>query len=505
MAYIVFGHGYEKRGRDVVPDGCTLVLTEECGLLGTIPFYVLEAMAKPAALFMDPVKNKAAIESLLRRRIRVYQAGQEAPRLYVSLVSEHSNKPGVYQPSGVHSLPLDLADITYNPDADGDKRYETRKIDLSFRGSKIPQTDQTLSQLKLFEHLPGIHYNFLCRSKMPSSASSDTSFDLDYLEDAVKALFPDAIDLLKAYDPVRTIDIWIQSQKGPFTEEQQRIADQIHREAVRQSSARRKSGSPLGNRATDILVDLLAATAPPPKPVAELMAALEDVDRGIRHYGVTPLMAAARFGHRWVMEALLKAGAGLEVRDEEGATALHYACSSRNPEAALLLIAAGAKVSIADIEGDTPLIMAASKPELTPVVEALVARGANPNMKSHSGYTALHIAAGWPGTDRMIGVLLAAGADVNADNKKGETPVFQAIVDGNAASLTQLLATGAVKLDKRTEKGESYVGAAIRTSHGAIAIQLLKAGVPVKSKEVLRKAVVDKGGMDDVLAFIDKN
>jgi ankyrin repeat protein len=504
MAYVVFGHGYEKRGRDVVPDGCTLVLSEECGLLGTVPFYVLEAMAKPTALFMDPVKNKAAIESLLRRRIRVYQAGQAAPRLFASLVSEHSNKPGVYQPSGIHALPLDLSDITYNPDAVGDARYETRKAELSFRGSRIAQTNRTFTQRALFEALPGIHYNFLCRAQMPSSTSSDHALDLDELQDAIRATFPGAVALFKTYNPIGAIDVWIQSQEAAFTEEQQEVADMVHREARRLSSARRKSGSPLGKQSTDLLVDLLAAPAPPRKPVAELIATLEDVDRGIRHYGVTPLMAAARFGHRWAIEGLLGLHADLEVVDAEHATALHYACSSRDSEAALLLIAAGANISAADIEGRTPLIMAASKPELTPVVEALLARGANAKAVDRDGDTALHIAAGWPGTDRMIAVLIEAGADVNAANKKGETPVYQAIVDGNAAALTQLLATGAVALDQRTKKEESYIGAAIKAGHGSLVIQLLEAGVPIKSKEALRAAAVKKG-LQDVVAFINKN
>lgn len=65
----------------------------------------------------------------------------------------------------------------------------------------------------------------------------------------------------------------------------------------------------------------------------------------------TPLHQAALNGHKDIIEALLEAGASIDVEDNEGATALHLASG---PDAAIALIKAGADVDHEDREGKTP-------------------------------------------------------------------------------------------------------------------------------------------------------
>jgi hypothetical protein len=498
-AYMVMGHGHEKPGRTTVPDGCTLVLTEECGMLGTIPFRVLETMSAHAELWADPTTNKLDIEKLLGRRIRIYKAGQAAPRLFVSLLSDHSARKGVFQPSGVHRLPLDLDAITMNPVGRGDARYETKNAALSFRGATLGSMDDATtwySQEELFKKLPGVHYNFLCREIRLSSNYSGDAVSLEYILDAVRAAFP-SLRLKEQGDPIRTVDAWIASQDhSTFTALQHEVADTVHAEARRLVARRKSSGSPLSARDTDLLIELLVLSPVVPRAAMDLIGRLEEVNRGSRHYGLTPLMAAARYGHVEAMDALLSVGAHIEVTDDEGATALMYACLGDSHTAVQMLVARGANIHARDIHGCTPLFRAASNAEM---VHVLLAAGADVNAVDSEGDGPLMMAIGHPGAP--IRELLAAGADVNQAGRNGETPLFQAIKDKDEAVAHLLLDTGRVDIGVRTKSGRGLVGAAANQGMESLTLRLLKAGAPVKDIESL-KTLAKKNGMASVVELL---
>ncbi len=492
---MIMGHGYEKPGRFTVPDGCVLVLGEECGLLGTISFRILEAMGTGnPAFWADPVGNKAAIEKLLGRRLRVYTAGQQAPHLFVSLLSDHSERKVIYQPSGIHRLPLDLETITHNKSVSGEERYETTDKVASFRGSVFQEAGWH-SQAHLFTAKPGVHYNLLCRTSRLSSDYKGDAVTLDYIMKAVKTAFPALIlDKPGVYDPLTIADTWISAQnRAVFTPMQKEVAAIIHKEARRLSSARRASGSPLGDRSIDLLVQLLVTSYPPMDLLMKLIHEIPDLNKGIRHYGVTPLMSAARFGLVDAIAAMLSRGASLEVRDEEGATALHYACSTTDPDAAMFLMSRGADVNAADIHGNTPLLMAASKASLEPVIVELLRQGADVNVRNADGDTALIIAAGWPGMTGVMHALLDARVDIEHANKDGYTALHQALEDGQAENATILLDTDAFDLSARTKANKGYVGLALASDLEDIVIRLLAAGAPVKSITALVDGAKKKG------------
>jgi hypothetical protein len=48
-AFVLLGHGHENidKPRQIVPPGCTLVVSEECGTLGVIPEYLFDAFQDP--------------------------------------------------------------------------------------------------------------------------------------------------------------------------------------------------------------------------------------------------------------------------------------------------------------------------------------------------------------------------------------------------------------------------------------------------------------------------
>jgi ankyrin repeat protein len=505
-AYMVMGHGYEKPGRFKVPDGCILVLGEECGMLGTISFRILEAMGTGnAAFWADPIKNKAAIEKLLGRRLRIYTAGQMAPRLFVSLLSDHSEKVGVFQPSGIHRLPLDLDAITQKEDERGDERYESTDAAASFRGAVFTEAGWH-SQAHLFAVNPGVHYNLLCRDMRLSSDDSTDAVSLNYVIEGVQIAFPTLGEKLRKegmYDPIQVADAWISAKdRMSFTSVQKEVADMVHAAAAEVATARGASGSPLGNSNIEMLVQLLATPDPPMSAIMKLIHDIPDLNKGIRHYGVSPLMTAARFGLIEAMDAMLSRGASLEIQDEEDATALHYACSSLDPNAAMFLLSRGADVNVADIKRNTPLLMAASKATLEPVIRELVARGADVNVRNIEGDTAAIIAAGWPDMAPVLRLLLDARIDVDHVNRDGVTALHQAIMDKQAENATILLGTGAFDLGARTKANVGYVGLAVAAGLDDIVIRLLEMGASVKSMVALVNEAKKKG-MHKLLAYLE--
>jgi ankyrin repeat protein len=69
----------------------------------------------------------------------------------------------------------------------------------------------------------------------------------------------------------------------------------------------------------------------------------------------SPLHAAAQLGHREVCQALIQAGADLNLQDKLGETALHKASSGGYVEVIIALLDAGADPSIVEPCGKLPV------------------------------------------------------------------------------------------------------------------------------------------------------
>jgi ankyrin repeat protein len=108
-------------------------------------------------------------------------------------------------------------------------------------------------------------------------------------------------------------------------------------------------------------------------------------------HGMSPLLYAAYKGKLPVVKLLLKKGADIQARDNEGWTVLHCAADSEDAELVQYLLDNGA-LELLDITatsntpGDTPLHVAASHNRL-PVVKILVERGAHVNQVNKAGNT----------------------------------------------------------------------------------------------------------------------
>ena len=100
----------------------------------------------------------------------------------------------------------------------------------------------------------------------------------------------------------------------------------------------------------------------------------------------SPLFAAVGFGDPAVIQALLKGGANVHEKDNDGMTALHWAVVAHHPEAVKALLAAGADVNAVDHFGYTPLHYAATIDfGDSATATALLQAGADPNIKDKKG------------------------------------------------------------------------------------------------------------------------
>lgn len=131
-----------------------------------------------------------------------------------------------------------------------------------------------------------------------------------------------------------------------------------------------------------------------------------------RYHGITPLHAAATFGHREICELLIESGAALEPRTEGS--------------------------------GLTPLLFVTGRTDGDPaIVRMLVDRGADLDARSNDGASALHGAIQAGASMDILRLLIELGLDPDAKSTRGFTPLHIAAEKGRAEAATLLLASGA--------------------------------------------------------------
>jgi ankyrin repeat protein len=134
--------------------------------------------------------------------------------------------------------------------------------------------------------------------------------------------------------------------------------------------------------------------------------------------GTTPLHLAALNNHKEIAEQLIRKGAEIDARNEDGKTPLYYSIN-HSLEIAELLISHGANVNAEDVYGQTPLFKVH---KCNTFMELLVKNGADVNKKDIDGITSLQYAAMYKSYEEIAPLLLSCGADPNVKNAAGETP-----------------------------------------------------------------------------------
>jgi ankyrin repeat protein len=154
------------------------------------------------------------------------------------------------------------------------------------------------------------------------------------------------------------------------------------------------------------------------------------------------LHLAAASGDVVEMRRLVAAGVNVDVLDEHGATALHYAAVFGRLEAIrVLVVALGANNEAKCAVGKTPLHVVAQQ-GLVEAITVLVQLGANKEAKDVNGGTPLHQAV-YHGHAEAVKLLVQLGANKDAKTAHGETPLHIASRTGHAKAIKALMQLGA--------------------------------------------------------------
>lgn len=144
------------------------------------------------------------------------------------------------------------------------------------------------------------------------------------------------------------------------------------------------------------------------------------------------IFEAAAVGSLDRLKERIRDDSAINSFSKDGFTALHFACFFGQPEAARLLLEAGATVDTvaANPTKVMPLHSAASARNLE-AARLLLDRGAPVNARQQAGWTPIHAAA-QNGDRAMVELLLKHGADPKAANEAGKTPAMVAREKGHS-------------------------------------------------------------------------
>lgn len=164
---------------------------------------------------------------------------------------------------------------------------------------------------------------------------------------------------------------------------------------------------------------------------------------------------ASKHGQEGAVSTLLKAGASSHEVDAEGETPLHIAAANDGPEALQILISWGALVGAKDAKGRRPIHRAAKSGNLD-IIKALVDADSTVCVPDEDGRTPLHITSAYNRSE-AVRSLVAQGADITAAADDGSRPLHEAMLYGAIDAVERLLEYGAKMADVESGDGPSRI------------------------------------------------
>ncbi|XP_069174826.1 transient receptor potential cation channel subfamily A member 1 homolog [Procambarus clarkii] len=158
--------------------------------------------------------------------------------------------------------------------------------------------------------------------------------------------------------------------------------------------------------------------------------------------GRPPLHVAVEPGNVAVVEALLKAGASVQSRNEEQDTVLHLAASRGSVRLVSQLVSKCSQLVNAENGDLNTALHLACKAGQEGVARALLGAGANHSATNAACVTPLHLAAAG-GHAASCRLLLDSGAPADQHDKENKTPLMLGVVEGHVAVVRVLLEKGA--------------------------------------------------------------
>ena len=246
-----------------------------------------------------------------------------------------------------------------------------------------------------------------------------------------------------------------------------------------------------------------AARAPDARGVIALVE--QGVSANVRQAdGATALHWAAHWDDAAMADALVRAGADVDAANDFGATPLWLACLNGSAAMVAALLTAGADANAALPSGET-VLMTASRTGSAGAVRLLASHGADLNAREHTrGQTALMWAVAQQHPD-VVETLVVLGADMHARsaplprrihtrtagfNPTGvietvlgnNTPMLFAARQGNL-EITRHLVAGGADVNDTAATGTSALVVAAHSGHTALALFLLEQGADPNAAE----------------------
>ncbi len=236
-----------------------------------------------------------------------------------------------------------------------------------------------------------------------------------------------------------------------------------------------------GVRATDVSVDgkslLMHSCHNRTKPVFDyLLPSYNDVNAHKDNQGQTALFHACTNLSSEFTEALIKAGAKINLRSKSGRTPLHEACRAESGSSVRLLIKHKAHVKARADDGDTPLHSIVENAYVSDSmlnnIELLVRRGADINARNKVGLTPLAKAC-VTGSEYAFKKLLSLGAETEVCDNDGNSPLHLAIKN-RSRRIAFILIEKELSKVKNNKNNESPLYWALKNRLSVIALKLMK-------------------------------
>ncbi|XP_034042115.1 ankyrin repeat domain-containing protein 50 [Thalassophryne amazonica] len=171
--------------------------------------------------------------------------------------------------------------------------------------------------------------------------------------------------------------------------------------------------------------------------------------------GRTALCLAAATGSVEVVRALLDRGLDENHKDDLGWTPLHAAACEghRAVCAALTEHSSMARVGEMDIEGRTPLILAAQEGHWS-TVRLLLDRRSSIDHRAYDGHSALSFAL-LEGHTEVAELLMRRGADTDVQDAEGRPLLYLLVLENRLEMATLLIEKGGIPLESRDSEGRT--------------------------------------------------